>query len=83
MAWDESSFYYPPGLTYSSGTYVVVVEVDSETGDVELNKLFCVDDQGVVVNPTIVDGQVHGSAAQGIGQALCEEIIYDGGGPKC
>ncbi len=79
---DESSFYYPPGLTYSSGTYVVVVEVDSETGDVELNKFFCVDDQGVVVNPTIVDGQVHRGAAQGIGQALCEEIIYDGGGAQ-
>ena len=57
-----------------------MVEVDPETGDVDLQQLFCVDDQGVVVHPVIVEGQVHGGAAQGIGQALYEDIMYDDNG---
>ena len=77
MGLDESSFYQPSRLTFNSGTYVAVVEVDPDTGDVDLQKLFCVDDQGVVVNPMIVEGQVHGGALQGIGQALYENIVYD------
>ncbi len=74
---DESSFFQPTGLTFSFGTYVAVVEVDPQTGDVEVSKLFCVDDQGTAVNPAIVEGQVHGGAIQGLGQALYEEIVYD------
>jgi len=74
---DENSFFQPTGLTFNFGTYVAVVEVDPETGEVELRNLYCVDDQGVVVNPTIVEGQVHGGATQGLGQALYENIIYD------
>ena len=80
MGLDESSFYQPTHLTFNYGTYVAVVEVDPETGDVDLQQLFCVDDQGVVVHPVIVEGQVHGGAAQGIGQALYEDIIYDDNG---
>ena len=74
---DESAFFQPTGLTFNSGTYVAVVEVDPETGEVKLHKLFCADDQGVVVNPTIVEAQVHGGATQGLGQALYEQIVYD------
>ncbi len=80
MGLDESSFFQPSRVTFNSGTYVAVVEVDPDTGDVDLQKLFCVDDQGVVVNPMIVEGQVHGGAAQGIGQALYENIVYDESG---
>jgi carbon-monoxide dehydrogenase large subunit len=74
---DESSFFQPSGLTYNSGTYIAVVEVDPDTGDVDMQTMYCVDDQGVIVNPMIVEGQVHGGAAQGIGPALYEHIIYD------
>ena len=56
MGLDESSFYQPTHLTFNYGTYVAVVEVDPETGDVDLQQLFCVDDQGVVVHPVIVEG---------------------------
>ena len=77
---DESSFFQPAGLTFSYGSYVAVVEVDPETGDVQVSKLFCVDDQGTVVNPSIVEGQIHGGALQGLGQALYEEIVYDDAG---
>ena len=74
---DESCFYQPKNLTYSYGTYVAVVEVDGESGEVDVKTLYCVDDQGVVVNPMVVEGQIHGGAAQGLGQALYEQIIYD------
>ncbi len=74
---DESSFYQPTGLTYNSGTYIAVVEVDCDTGDVDLQTLYCVDDQGTIVNPMIVEGQIHGGAAQGIGPALYEHVVYD------
>ena len=80
MGLDESSFFQPSRVTFNSGTYIAVVEVDADTGDVDLQKLFCVDDQGVIVNPMIVEGQVHGGAAQGIGQALYENIVYDESG---
>ena len=77
---DENAFFQPTGLTFNFGAYVAVVEVDPETGKVEVRTLFCVDDQGVVVNPTIVEGQVHGGATQGLGQALYEQIVYDEAG---
>ena len=77
---DESCFYQPKNLTYSYGAYVALVEVDVESGEVDVKNLYCVDDQGVVVNPMVVEGQIHGGAAQGLGQALYEQIIYDESG---
>ena len=77
---DESAFFQPTAVTYNSGTYVAIVYVDPETGDTEFDKLVCVDDQGVVVNPIIVDGQIHGGVAQGLGQALYEQVVYDEAG---
>jgi carbon-monoxide dehydrogenase large subunit len=63
--------------TYPFGAHLAVVEVDTETGRVMLRRLVAVDDCGTVINPTIVEGQVHGGLAQGIGQALFEEVRYD------
>jgi carbon-monoxide dehydrogenase large subunit len=80
MGLDESSFFQPSNLTFNYGAYIAVVEADPETGDVDLQKMFCVDDQGVIVNPMIVEAQVHGGAVQGIGQALYEHIVYDANG---
>jgi carbon-monoxide dehydrogenase large subunit len=62
---------------FPSGAYCCVVEVDRETGDIELRRLSMVDDCGNVISPRLVEGQIHGGAAQGIGQALFEEILYD------
>ncbi len=63
--------------TFPFGAHVAVVEVDTETGDVELRRLVAVDDAGTIINPVIAEGQVHGGVAAGIGQALFEEFIYD------
>ncbi len=67
----------PPGVTFASGTHLAVVEVDPWTGAVEVLSYLVVHDCGRVVNPTIVDGQVAGGVAQGIGGALLEELVYD------
>jgi carbon-monoxide dehydrogenase large subunit len=67
----------PPNFTWPYGTHVCVVEVDTETGMVTIPKYVAVDDCGPVVNPAIVDGQLHGGIAQGIAQALYEEAVYD------
>jgi carbon-monoxide dehydrogenase large subunit len=75
-ALEESSFYDPSNFTYPFGTHIAVVEVNAETGKVELRRYIAVDDCGNVINPMIVDGQVHGGVAQGIGQALLEEAVY-------
>lgn len=77
---EENSFYNPANFTYPFGAHIAVVEVDRETGDVDLVRYICVDDVGNVINPMIVDGQVHGGLAQGIGQALWEHAVYDSGG---
>ena len=74
---EENDFFKPPGLTYPSGAHIAVVEIDPDTGDVTLQRYFTVDDCGRVVSPLLVAGQVHGGLAQGIGQALWEEVIYD------
>ena len=71
------SYYDPANFTYPFGAHVCVVEVDTETGAVELRKYVAVDDVGNVINPMIVEGQVHGGLAQGIGQALWEGAVYD------
>jgi aerobic carbon-monoxide dehydrogenase large subunit len=67
-------------VTYPAGTHLAAVEVDTETGHVRVIRFVAVDDVGTVVNPLIVDGQVHGGVAQGIGEALYEEIAYDADG---
>ncbi len=74
---DFASFYDPANFTYPFGCHIAVVEVDKETGKVKLNRFIAVDDVGNVINPMIVDGQIHGGLAQGIGQALLEGAIYD------
>ncbi|MEY3045506.1 MAG: hypothetical protein RL242_2348, partial [Pseudomonadota bacterium] len=75
-----NSFYDPTNFTYPFGTYIAVVEVDAETGTTEIKRFVAVDDVGNVVNPMIVEGQVHGGLAQGIGQALLEGAVYDESG---
>ncbi|MEM7354521.1 MAG: molybdopterin cofactor-binding domain-containing protein, partial [Acidobacteriota bacterium] len=77
---EETTFYNPENFTYPFGTHICVVEIDSETGAVELSRYVCVDDVGNVINPMIVEGQVHGGLAQGIGQALWENAVYDESG---
>jgi carbon-monoxide dehydrogenase large subunit len=74
---NENAFYDPTNFTYPAGTYVCEVEVDPETGAVRVDRFTAVDDFGNVVNPMIVQGQVHGGLAQGLGQALLEHGIYD------
>jgi carbon-monoxide dehydrogenase large subunit len=65
------------GPTFPFGTHIAVVEIDSETGKVELRRIIACDDAGTILNPLLVDGQVHGGLAQGISQALFEEVRYD------
>jgi carbon-monoxide dehydrogenase large subunit len=77
---DDTAYYDPPNCTFPFGTHVAVVEVDPETGAVSLERYVAVDDVGRVINPLIVDGQVHGGIAQGIAQALWEGAAYDDGG---
>jgi len=77
---EATTYYDPPIQTISNGAHVAVVEVDADTGVVHLRRLVVVHDAGTVVNPLIVDGQIHGGAAQGIGQALGEAARYDDGG---
>ncbi len=72
--------YEPKGETYPFGTHVCVIEIDRETGQIRILRYLSVDDCGRVINPLIVEGQVHGGAAQGIGQALWEQAPYDEAG---
>ena len=74
---EETAFYDPANFTYPAGAYACEVEVDAETGRVEIASFTCADDFGNVMNPMIVAGQVHGGVAQGIGQALLEGAHYD------
>jgi len=66
-----------PGPTFPFGAHVAVVEVDTETGAVELRQLVAVDDAGTLVNPLIAEGQIHGGVATGVAQALYEDFVYD------
>jgi len=75
----EIGHYDPPG-TFSNACHIAVVEVDVETGHVKVVKFLVAEDAGRIINPMIADGQVHGGIAQGIGNALLEEIIYDENG---
>jgi len=69
--------YKPPGITFPNGTHICELEVDPETGVVEIEGYTVVDDFGVMINPMLVEGQVHGGIAQGLGQALAERTVYD------
>jgi carbon-monoxide dehydrogenase large subunit len=75
---DETLFYDPTGMGAPSGVHIAYIEVDRETGMVEILDYVAVDDAGVIINPLLAAGQIHGGVAQGIGQALYEEVRYDG-----
>jgi len=70
-------FFEPKNFTFPFGTHIAVVEVDRDTGDIKFQRYVAVDDCGKVINPLLVDGQVHGGIVQSIGQALYEEVVYD------
>ena len=72
-----TSVFEPSNFTFPFGTHICVVEVDTHSGEIEIKKYVAVDDCGKVINPMIVDGQVQGGIAQGLGQALLEEVVYD------
>ena len=74
------SMFEPANFTFPFGTHVCVVEVEPETGSVEIKKYVAVDDCGKVINPLLVDGQIQGGIVQGLGQALFEEVVYDENG---
>jgi carbon-monoxide dehydrogenase large subunit len=78
--WQETAVYDPPAFAFSNGAHVCEIEIDPETGATRLRGYWGVDDVGTVINPMIVDGQVHGGVAQGLGQALCELCRYDANG---
>ncbi len=77
---EASAFYDPPNFTYPFGAHVAVVEVDTETGRIDLQRYVAVDDCGPQINPMIVEGQVHGGIVQGVGPALWEGAVYDDDG---
>ncbi|MGB7543351.1 MAG: xanthine dehydrogenase family protein molybdopterin-binding subunit, partial [Burkholderiales bacterium] len=77
---NENAFYDPANFTFPAGSYICEVEVDPETGKVKIDRWTAVDDFGKIINPMIVEGQVHGGLAQGIGQALTEGAKYDSTG---
>lgn len=73
-------YYNPPNLTFPFGSYICVVDIDKGTGEVKIRRFVAVDDCGNIINPMIVDGQIHGGLAMGIAPALLEEIQYDESG---
>jgi carbon-monoxide dehydrogenase large subunit len=77
---EETAFYDPANFTYPAGCHICEVEVDPDTGIVSIDRFVAVDDFGKVINPMIVEGQVHGGLTQGIGQALTEGCVYDDSG---
>src|SRR4026209_2981039 len=77
---EARGYYAPPQATFASGCPAAIVEVDIETGEVTFQKYVVQHDCGTVVNPTIVEGQIHGGVAQGIGGALYEKLYFDDSG---
>jgi carbon-monoxide dehydrogenase large subunit len=77
---EASGYVHVPQSTYSNGAHAAVVEVDAETGTVRILRYVAVDDCGVMINPLVVEGQIHGGIVHGIGNALIEEIVYDATG---
>jgi carbon-monoxide dehydrogenase large subunit len=77
----EATFYYdPPNLTFPHGAYIAVVDVDAETGETKVRRFLAIDDCGVVINPMIVEGQIHGGLTEGFAIAFMQEIRFDEGG---
>jgi len=77
---EETAFYDPKNFTYPAGTYICEVEIEPRTGETKIVSFVAADDFGNIVNPMIVEGQVHGGLAQGIGQAMLEHAVYDENG---
>jgi carbon-monoxide dehydrogenase large subunit len=77
---EETAFYDPKNFTFPAGTYICEVEIDPQTGHTDIASFVAADDFGNIINPMIVEGQVHGGLAQGIGQALLEHAVYDDNG---
>ncbi len=77
---EGTAVFDPPNFTWPGGTHICVVEVDTDTGKTDIVRYVAVDDCGNVINPMIVDGQVHGGVAQGVAEALYEEALYDESG---
>ena len=77
---DEQSFYDPENFVFPFGAHACVVDVDAETGKVEIVRYVAVDDCGPAINPMLIDGQVHGGITHGLGQALYEQVVYDADG---
>ncbi len=76
----EEAFFEPSNNTYPFGCHISMLEIDRDTGEPRLLRLIAVDDAGNLINPLIVEGQIHGGLAQGIGQALIEEVVYNSDG---
>ncbi len=77
---EASTFYDPPNFSYPFGTHIAVVEVEAETGRIDLKRYLACDDCGPQINPMIVEGQIHGGVVQGVGPVLCEGAVYDDDG---
>jgi len=77
---DETTFFDPTNYTFPFGTHIAVVRVEPSTGEVDIERYVAVDDVGEQINPKIIEGQIHGGVAQGVGQALQEEAVYDDNG---
>jgi len=73
-------FWEPPNFTFPFGAHIAVTEIDRDTGQIDVRRYVAVDDIGNILNPLIVDGQIHGGVAQGLGQALWEQAVYDDNG---
>ena len=77
----EATFYYdPPNLTFPYGAYIAVVDIDKETGETKVRRFLAIDDCGNVINPMIVEGQIHGGLTEGFAIAFMQEIVYDAQG---
>jgi carbon-monoxide dehydrogenase large subunit len=77
----EATFYYdPPNMTFPHGAYVAVVDLDRETGEVKVRRFLAIDDCGTIINPMIVEGQIHGGLTEGFAIAFMQEIVYDADG---
>ncbi len=74
---DETNFYDPENFVFPFGAHAAIVEVDAETGKVDLKRYVCVDDCGPAINPMLIDGQVHGGIVHGVAQAMYEQVVYD------
>jgi carbon-monoxide dehydrogenase large subunit len=77
---EETSFYDPENFVFPFGAHAAVVEIDPETGKIDLVRYLAVDDCGPAINPTLIEGQVHGGITHAVGQALFEQVAYDENG---